>query len=249
MVDIERSVPLLAKVVHLLAAAGLPPLPVTALPAADDEHRGIHMRRWQERAPWQHEADGQGEPRALREANLHTRARCSTRSAATSPLLGASSVRSRRDEIPYGGFATTRNGRPGNRIEAASACTTVMPGNRSRRTPTRRGCNSTATTRAPARTRCAVSAPSPAPMSNTSSPGRTAAALTTRAAHSSWSRCQPHARRDRPRADTTYRHCVDAHAPDRSPPPALRSIQFLGSGNLLVITSPRALAPSASTPR
>lgn len=44
--------------------------------------------------------------RALREANLHTRARCSTRSAATSPLLGASSVRSRRDEIPYGGFAT-----------------------------------------------------------------------------------------------------------------------------------------------
>ncbi len=62
MVDIERSVPLLAKVVHLLAAAGLPPLPVTALPAADDEHRGIHMRRWQERAPWQHEADGQGEP-------------------------------------------------------------------------------------------------------------------------------------------------------------------------------------------
>lgn len=50
--------------------------------------------------------------RALREANLHTRARCSTRSAATSPLLGASSVRSRRDEIPYGGFATTRNGRP-----------------------------------------------------------------------------------------------------------------------------------------
>lgn len=187
--------------------------------------------------------------RALREANLHTRARCSTRSAATSPLLGASSVRSRRDEIPYGGFATTRNGRPGNRIEAASACTTVMPGNRSRRTPTRRGCNSTATTRAPGRTRCAVSAPSPAPMSNTSSPGRTAAALTTRAAHSSWSRCQPHARRDRPRADTTYRHCVDAHAPDRSPPPALRSIQFLGSGNLLVITSPRALAPSASTPR
>lgn len=35
--------------------------------------------------------------------------------------MGASSVRSRRDEIPYGGFATTRNGRPGNRIEAASA--------------------------------------------------------------------------------------------------------------------------------
>lgn len=31
--------------------------------------------------------------------------------------------------------------------------------------------------------------------------------------------------------------------PDRSPPPALPSIQFLGSGNLLVITSPRALAP------
>lgn len=213
--------------VHLLAAAGLPPLPVTALPAADDEHRGIHMRRWQERAPWQHEADGQGEP-----------------------------SRVARSEFTYEGSLQHEIGRdkPAVGCQQRPQQAGRNPVRRVRHNPERpagqpdRG-NSTATTRAPARTRCAVSAPSPAPMSNTSSPGRTAAALTTRAAHSSWSRCQPHARRDRPRADTTYRHCVDAHAPDRSPPPALRSIQFLGSGNLLVITSPRALAPSASTPR
>src|SRR5579863_5534094 len=88
-----------------------------------------------------------------------------------------------------------------------------MPGNRSRSTATRRGCNSTATTRAPARTRCAVSAPWPAPRSRTSSPGRTPAAATTRAAHSSVSRCQPHARRDRPEAGTADHHHVATHAP------------------------------------
>jgi hypothetical protein len=30
--------------------------------ATDDEHRGVHVRRRQERAPQQHEADGHGEP-------------------------------------------------------------------------------------------------------------------------------------------------------------------------------------------
>lgn len=207
------------------------------------------MRRWQERAPWQHEADGQGEPSRVARSEFTYEGSLQHEIGRDKPAVGCQQRPQQAGRNPVRRVRHNPERRPGNRIEAASACTTVMPGNRSRRTPTRRGCNSTATTRAPARTRCAVSAPSPAPMSNTSSPGRTAAALTTRAAHSSWSRCQPHARRDRPRADTTYRHCVDAHAPDRSPPPALRSIQFLGSGNLLVITSPRALAPSASTPR
>jgi hypothetical protein len=148
-----------------------------------------------------------------RVAYLRTTARCSTRSAATSLLPGASSVRSRSAEIPYGGFATTRKGRPGSGMAVASACSTVMPGNRWRRTSARRGCSSTATTRAPARTRCAVSAPSPAPRSSTSSPGRTPAAATTRAAHSSASRCQPHSRRDRPEAGTTDHQHVATHAP------------------------------------
>src|SRR5207247_11423906 len=40
-----------------------------------------------------------------------------------------------------------------------------------------------------------------APISSTSSPGRTAASATIRAAHSSVSGCQPHARRDRTEAD------------------------------------------------
>lgn len=207
------------------------------------------MRRWQERAPWQHEADGQGEPSRVARSEFTYEGSLQHEIGRDKPAVGCQQRPQQAGRNPVRRVRHNPERPAGNRIEAASACTTVMPGNRSRRTPTRRGCNSTATTRAPARTRCAVSAPSPAPMSNTSSPGRTAAALTTRAAHSSWSRCQPHARRDRPRADTTYRHCVDAHAPDRSPPPALRSIQFLGSGNLLVITSPRALAPSASTPR
>ena len=43
-------------------------------------------------------------------------------------------------------------------------------------------------------------------MSTTSSPGRTPASATTRAAHSSASACQPHARRDRTEADTTHHH-------------------------------------------
>ena len=123
-------------------------------------------------------------PRARRDACLRATARCSTRSAATSREPGASSRPSRPAVIPYGGLATTRNGRPGSRRLAASACTTVTSGNLWRSRAARPGCSSTATTRAPARIRGAVSAPSPAPMSRTSSPGRTPACATIRAAHS-----------------------------------------------------------------
>ena len=57
-----------------------------------------------------------------------------------------------------GGFATTRNGRLGSRRSPASACTMVtgQPRNRSRSSEARPGWSSTATTRAPAATRCAV---------------------------------------------------------------------------------------------
>ena len=42
----------------------------------------------------------------------------------------AAAVPSRPAVIPYGGLATTRNGRLGSRRLAASACTTVTSGNR-----------------------------------------------------------------------------------------------------------------------
>ncbi|TDQ01554.1 hypothetical protein EV186_1021423 [Labedaea rhizosphaerae] len=82
----------------------------------------------------------------------------------------------------------------------------------------RAGCSSTASTRAPASTRCRVSAPSPAPTSSTSWPGRTPASATTRRAQWSTSGCQPHARRDRPAADTTHHHHEQAHGEDRRTP-------------------------------
>ena len=63
-------------------------------------------------------------------AYLRTTARCSTRSAATSRVPGASSRPSRLAVIPYGGLATTRNGRLGSRRLAASACSTVTSPNR-----------------------------------------------------------------------------------------------------------------------
>jgi hypothetical protein len=56
-----------------------------------------------------------------------------------------------------------------------------------------------------------VTAPWPAPMSMTSSPGRRSASATVRPAHSSTSGCQPHARRDRPMPDTANHE--DRHAP------------------------------------
>jgi hypothetical protein len=53
-------------------------------------------------------------------------------------------------------------------------------------------CNSTATTRAPARTKGEVIAPKPAPTSSTRSPRWTCAPSTRRHAHSSVSRWNPH---------------------------------------------------------
>ena len=89
--------------------------------------------------------------------------------------------------MPNGGLATTRNGRRGSRRSAASTCTTVTddPGKRSRRCCARRGWSSNAMTLAPAATSGTVSAPVPAPMSSTRSPGRMPAAATRRRAEPS----------------------------------------------------------------
>ena len=51
----------------------------------------------------------------------------------------------------------------------------------------------------------------PAPMSSTSSPGRTAASATSRVAHSSRSGCHPQARPGRPEADIANRHEEATH--------------------------------------
>jgi hypothetical protein len=133
-------------------------------------------------------------------ANRCTAARCSTRSAATRYEWRASSVRSRALDSAYGGLATTRNGRRGQRKSWASASTTMASGQRWRSARARAGCSSTASTRAPASRRCRVSVPVPAPMSTTSSPGRIAVSATMRAAHSSTRGCQPQLRRDPGRA-------------------------------------------------
>ncbi len=126
-------------------------------------------------------------------ARLRTAARCSTRSAATRVESRPSNRRSRSLVTWYGGLATTRNGRRGNRRArtSASITRTGWSANRSRSRCARSGCSSTASTRAPAATRCRVSAPCPAPRSSTSSPGRTPASATIRAAHASVSGCQP----------------------------------------------------------
>ena len=72
-----------------------------------------------------------------------------------------------------GGLATTRNGRraAAGRPVGLARPTTSSPANRRRSAPTRCGCSSTAITRAPAATSGAVTAPVPAPMSRTRSPG------------------------------------------------------------------------------
>jgi hypothetical protein len=155
-------------------------------------------------------------PGSLPSAHRRTTARCSTMSAAVSRECGPSNVRSRAADREYGGFATTRNGRLGNRSEPASTCSTrtSWPANRLRSRCTRSGCSSTARTRAPAASRCTVNAPSPAPISRTSSPGRRAASATTRAAHSSTSGCHPQPPRDNPEAGTTDQRQEGEHAPD-----------------------------------
>jgi hypothetical protein len=150
-------------------------------------------------------------------AMSRTAARCSTRSAATSLESRPSSRRSSWLVTWYGGLATTRNGCRGNRSESTSASTTRTGSraNRSLNRCARTGCSSTATTRAPAATRCVVNAPCPAPRSSTNSPGRTCALSTIRAAHASVSGCQPQvpAGRARHGADTPHRQ-EDAHRPN-----------------------------------
>jgi hypothetical protein len=154
-------------------------------------------------------------PGALPSTYLRITALCNTRSAATIREPGASRARRMSLVRPYGGLATTRNGRRGQRSTATSARTTVTPvfANRSLRRKTLPGCSSTATTFAPAASRCLVRAPSPAPTSRTNSPGRTPASATTRAAHSSASGCHPHGPRGRIRAGTTDHHRVVVHDP------------------------------------
>lgn len=165
-------------------------------------------------------------PGARPSTNRRTTARCSTKSAVRIRECAPSNRCNRALVELYGGQATTRNGRPGSRTVTASACTTVTasPANRFRSSSQRPGCSSTATTRAPAATRCSVRAPCPAPRSRTSSPGRMPASETMRAAQLSRSWYQPHDRRvDRrpprrgcrrwsPPPDTTDHHHEAVHA-------------------------------------
>jgi len=130
-------------------------------------------------------------------------------SARTSRLPGAVRRRRRATEMPKGGFATTRNGRRGNRASAPSACTTVTVAlaNSRRRLLARVGCNSKAMTRAPRRTSERVSAPEPAPTSRTRSPEHMPAFSTSRSAHRLSSRCHPH----RVRFSDTANHREHCH--------------------------------------
>lgn len=123
-----------------------------------------------------------------------TSRRCSSRSAATSRLPGAVSIRMIGFARDQGGLATTRKGRAGSRKASRSRCSTVTvptPVNRRRSCSTRPGCSSTASTRAPAAARAAEITPSPAPRSTTSCPGRIRAPSTRVAAQSGCSRCHP----------------------------------------------------------
>jgi hypothetical protein len=129
--------------------------------------------------------------------------RGTTRSARTNDPAGSHSVRSSVVVIENGGLATTRNGARGSTSAVASCSTTRTADPKRRLNPAaRRGCSSTASTRAPARTSGAVMAPAPAPRSTTRSPGEIPARSTRRHAHSSSSRCHPH--HVRADADTTH---------------------------------------------
>jgi hypothetical protein len=77
--------------------------------------------------------------------------------------------------------------------------------------------SSTAMTRAPASSNGRVRAPTPAPRSTTSSPGRMAALATIRSAQSGSSRCQPHGRRPDTTHHEDHRHDPKASGP-ASPP-------------------------------
>ena len=146
-----------------------------------------------------------GVPKTHRSATCHG----TIRSARTSRLPGAVRRRRRATEMPKGGFATTRNGRRGNRTSAPSACTTVTfsLANSRRRSFARVGCSSKAMTRAPRSIRGRVSAPVPAPTSSTRSPDAMPALSMSRSAHrlSSW--CHPH----RVRFSDTANHREHCH--------------------------------------
>jgi hypothetical protein len=118
----------------------------------------------------------------------------STKLARCSRLDEPVSRRSNAVVTPNGGFATTLNTRRGSRRSVASTRTTVTgkPAKRSRSIAARRGCSSTATTDAPARTSSAVIAPVPAPTSRTRSPAQIPARSTSREAQRRSSWCHPH---------------------------------------------------------
>jgi hypothetical protein len=142
----------------------------------------------------------------------HRSATCqgTIRSARINRLSGAVMRRKSATEIANGGFATTRNGRRGKRMSAASTSTTVTLSlaNICRRTAARVGCNSKAKTVAPRSTRGRVSAPVPAPTSSTRSPALMPAFSTSRSAQRLSSRCQPH----RVRSPDTAHHREGCHA-------------------------------------
>jgi len=115
-------------------------------------------------------------------------------SARSSRLPGAVSRRSSETEMANGGFATTRKGRRGSRASLPSARTTTTLESANLRLSSwaRPGCNSKAMTWAPRRSRGAVNAPVPAPISRTRSPGRIPALSTSRSAQRLSNRCHPH---------------------------------------------------------
>ena len=185
--------------------------------AADDKHARVDARRWAERAARQRPAGNERPAPKARTAvgcvlayhrTLQYEVGCDQRRP------GCSNKRSKALLRLYGGLATTRNGRRGNRRWAASHSTTDTgsEAKRRRRYCARAACSSTAMTCAPAATNGWVSAPVPAPMSSTSSPGRTAASATSRVAHSSRSGSHPQARPGRAEADLANRHEEATHA-------------------------------------
>jgi hypothetical protein len=156
--------------------------------------------------------------RRSRSGTRRTTARCRTRSPAVTCLAWAINA-STAAVTAYGGLATTRKGRPGGTKFTRSHSTTEaawsLTFSRNRRA--RPALSSTAMTRGPASSNGRVRAPTPAPRSTTSSPGRMAALATIRSAQSGSSRCQPHGRRP----DTTHHedHCHDPKASGPASPP------------------------------
>ena len=155
---------------------------------------------------WRHRPAPGGDPQTHRSATCQG----TIKSARMSRLPGAVRRPSSATEMAKGGFATTRNGRRGNRRSPPSVCTTMTwsLAKTRRRSSARVGCNSNAITRAPRRTRGRVSAPEPAPISSTRSPEEIPASSTRRSAHLLSSRCHPH----RVRCTDTAPHREHCHA-------------------------------------